>query len=76
MGIHKEMFIKKEKKAVIKLKECKYPLTDSTMCFKGLQGDITKFVNTRGPSKMRRTSMCSSHWKPRGWSSIRAKADE
>lgn len=44
MGIHKEMFIKKEKKAVIKLKECKYPLTDSTMCFKGSQGDITKWL--------------------------------
>lgn len=44
MGIHKEMFIKKEKKAVIKLKECKYPLTDSMMCFNGSQGENTKWL--------------------------------
>lgn len=44
MGIHKEMFIKKEKKAVIKLRECKYPLTDSMMCFNGSQGENTKWL--------------------------------
>lgn len=35
-------FIKKEEKAVTNLRECKYPLTDSAMCFKGSQGVITK----------------------------------
>lgn len=37
MGIHTRNVYKERKKAVIKLKECKYPLTDSMMCFNGSQ---------------------------------------